>query len=51
MFLGCIFIRCVLNKEIYDVIREVEGVGGFIGLKVGNMLVFLFFIFYVCVMV
>ncbi|CAH8356373.1 unnamed protein product [Eruca vesicaria subsp. sativa] len=36
VFPGCIFIRCVLNKEIHDAIREVEGVGGFIGSKVGN---------------
>ncbi|KAG2245852.1 hypothetical protein Bca4012_069100 [Brassica carinata] len=36
VFPGCIFIRCILNKEIHDAIREVEGVGGFIGSKVGN---------------
>lgn len=51
VFPGCIFIRCVLNKEIHDAIREVEGVGGFIGSKVGNTLVFSLFILYVCVMV
>ncbi|XP_010486481.1 PREDICTED: uncharacterized protein LOC104764615 [Camelina sativa] len=36
VFPGCIFIRCILNKEIHDSIREVDGVGGFIGSKVGN---------------
>ncbi|CAH2054420.1 unnamed protein product [Thlaspi arvense] len=36
VFPGCIFIRCILNKEIHDSIRECDGVGGFIGSKVGN---------------
>jgi len=36
VFPGCIFIRCILNKEIHDSIRDVDGVGGFIGSKVGN---------------
>ncbi|CAA7033606.1 unnamed protein product [Microthlaspi erraticum] len=36
VFPGCIFIRCILNKEIHDSIRDCEGVGGFIGSKVGN---------------
>ncbi|KFK38307.1 hypothetical protein AALP_AA3G097000 [Arabis alpina] len=36
VFPGCIFIRCILNKEVHDSIREVDGVGGFIGSKVGN---------------
>ncbi|GKV52650.1 hypothetical protein SLEP1_g59223 [Rubroshorea leprosula] len=36
LFPGCVFLRCVLNKEIHDFIREIEGVGGFVGSKVGN---------------
>ncbi|KAK3226235.1 hypothetical protein Dsin_006097 [Dipteronia sinensis] len=36
IFPGCIFLRCVLNKEIHDSIRECDGVGGFVGSKVGN---------------
>lgn len=36
LFPGCIFLRCVLNKEIHDFVRECDGVGGFIGSKVGN---------------
>ncbi|KAK3031349.1 hypothetical protein RJ639_036057 [Escallonia herrerae] len=36
LFPGCVFLRCVMNKEIHDFIRECEGVGGFIGSKVGN---------------
>ncbi|CAN8259977.1 unnamed protein product [Cochlearia groenlandica] len=36
VFPGCIFIRCILNKEIHDSIRDCDGVGGFIGSKVGN---------------
>ncbi|KAE8686972.1 MIP18 family protein [Hibiscus syriacus] len=36
LFPGCVFLRCVLNKEIHDFIREVDGVGGFVGSKVGN---------------
>ncbi|KAF5201292.1 Transcription termination/antitermination protein NusG [Thalictrum thalictroides] len=35
-FPGCIFLRCVLNKELYDTIRECLGIGDFIGSKVGN---------------
>ncbi|KAK7848511.1 hypothetical protein CFP56_004889 [Quercus suber] len=35
-FPGCVFLRCVLNREIHDFIRECEGVGGFVGSKVGN---------------
>ncbi|KAE8696539.1 MIP18 family protein [Hibiscus syriacus] len=33
LFPGCVFLRCVLNKEIHDFIREVDGVGGFVGSK------------------
>ncbi|XP_078442331.1 plastid transcriptionally active 13 [Wolffia australiana] len=33
---GCAFLHCVLNKEIHDFVREVDGVGGFLGSKVGN---------------
>ncbi|XP_061336626.1 uncharacterized protein LOC133283736 [Gastrolobium bilobum] len=36
LFPGCIFLRCVLNKELHDFIREYDGIGGFIGAKVGN---------------
>lgn len=36
LFPGCIFLRCVLNKELHDFVREYDGVGGFIGSKVGN---------------
>lgn len=36
LFPGCIFFRCVLNKELHDFVREYDGVGGFIGSKVGN---------------
>ncbi|XP_052173649.1 uncharacterized protein LOC127788968 [Diospyros lotus] len=36
LFPGCVFLRCILNKEIHDFIREYDGVGGFVGSKVGN---------------
>lgn len=36
LFPGCIFLHCVLNKEIHDFVREVIGIGGFLGSKVGN---------------
>lgn len=36
LFPGCIFLRCVMNKELHDFIRECDGVGGFVGSKVGN---------------
>lgn len=36
IFPGCVFLNCVLNKEVHDFIRECDGVGGFIGSKVGN---------------
>ncbi|KAF8402732.1 hypothetical protein HHK36_010821 [Tetracentron sinense] len=36
IFPGCVFLRCVLNKEMHDFIRECDGVGGFVGSKVGN---------------
>ncbi|KAF3448881.1 hypothetical protein FNV43_RR09597 [Rhamnella rubrinervis] len=36
LFPGCVFLRCILNKEIHDFIRECNGVGGFVGSKVGN---------------
>ncbi|KAJ8753772.1 hypothetical protein K2173_000026 [Erythroxylum novogranatense] len=36
IFPGCVFLWCVLNKEIHDFIRECDGVGGFVGSKVGN---------------
>ncbi|XP_042510343.1 transcription termination/antitermination protein NusG [Macadamia integrifolia] len=36
LFPGCVFLRCVLNKEIHDFIRECDRVGGFVGSKVGN---------------
>ncbi|KAG8376979.1 hypothetical protein BUALT_Bualt09G0120600 [Buddleja alternifolia] len=36
LFPGCVFLRCEMNKEMHDFIRECDGVGGFIGSKVGN---------------
>ncbi|XXG40646.1 hypothetical protein AAC387_Pa01g1313 [Persea americana] len=36
LFPGCIFLHCVLNREIHDFVRECIGVGGFLGSKVGN---------------
>ncbi|KAH6762017.1 plastid transcriptionally active 13 [Perilla frutescens var. hirtella] len=36
LFPGCVFLKCVMNKEVHDFIRECDGVGGFIGSKVGN---------------
>ncbi|XP_038686716.1 uncharacterized protein LOC119986217 [Tripterygium wilfordii] len=36
IFPGCVFLRCVLNREIHYFIRECDGVGGFVGFKVGN---------------
>lgn len=36
LFPGCVFLKCVLNKEIHDFIREFDRVGGFVGSKVGN---------------
>ncbi|GAA0162742.1 hypothetical protein LIER_18770 [Lithospermum erythrorhizon] len=36
MFPGCVFLRCVMNKDIHDFVRECDGVGGFVGSKVGN---------------
>ncbi|CAN6581357.1 unnamed protein product [Malus baccata var. baccata] len=36
LFPGCVFIRCVLDKELHDFIRECDGVAGFVGSKVGN---------------
>ncbi|KAH9325513.1 hypothetical protein KI387_005691 [Taxus chinensis] len=35
---GCLFIRCLLNKEIHDFIRSSPGVRGFSGTKFGNSL-------------
>ncbi|XP_028783554.1 uncharacterized protein LOC114739637 [Neltuma alba] len=37
LFPGCIFLRCVLNKELHDFIREYDGIGGFLGSKVGSI--------------
>lgn len=36
LFPGCFFLHCLLDKELHDFIRECDGVGGFIGSKVGN---------------
>ncbi|KAJ4970337.1 hypothetical protein NE237_003436 [Protea cynaroides] len=36
LFPGCVFLRCVMNKEIHDFIRECDGIRGFVGSKVGN---------------
>ncbi|XP_019162506.1 PREDICTED: uncharacterized protein LOC109158999 [Ipomoea nil] len=37
LFPGCMFLKCVLNKDIHDFIRECDGIGGFVGSKVGNI--------------
>lgn len=37
MFPGYLFIRCPLNKEIHDFIRNTPRVRGFVGRKVGSM--------------
>ncbi|CAI9098367.1 OLC1v1034999C1 [Oldenlandia corymbosa var. corymbosa] len=37
VFPGCVFLRCVLNKDVHDFVRdEIDGIGGFVGAKVGN---------------
>lgn len=36
LFPGCVFLQCVLNKDVHDFIRECDGIGGFVGSKVGN---------------
>ncbi|CAA6661700.1 unnamed protein product [Spirodela intermedia] len=36
LFPGCAFLHCVLNKELHDFVRECDGIGGFLGSKVGN---------------
>ncbi|XP_068644863.1 uncharacterized protein [Aristolochia californica] len=36
LFPGCVFLWCTLNKAIHDFVRECNGVGGFLGSKVGN---------------
>ncbi|XP_077217497.1 plastid transcriptionally active 13 isoform X1 [Tasmannia lanceolata] len=36
LFPGCVFFRCVLNREIHDFVRECNGIGGFLGSRVGN---------------
>ncbi|KAK7390611.1 hypothetical protein VNO78_25933 [Psophocarpus tetragonolobus] len=36
LFPGCVFLRCVMNKDLHDFIREYDGVGGFLGSRVGN---------------
>lgn len=36
LFPGCLFLRCVMDRELHDFIREFEGVGGFLGTRVGN---------------
>ncbi|KAL2920630.1 Transcription termination/antitermination protein NusG [Bienertia sinuspersici] len=36
IFPGCVFLKCVMNKEMHDFIRETDGIGGFVGSKVGN---------------
>lgn len=36
LFPRCVFLRCVMNREVHDFVREVEGIAGFIGSKVGN---------------
>lgn len=36
LFPGCVFLRCVMNKELHDFVKEYDGIGGFLGSKVGN---------------
>ncbi|KAF5785653.1 putative ribosomal protein L2, domain 2 [Helianthus annuus] len=37
LYPGCVFIHCILNRELHNFIREdCEGVGGFVGRMVGN---------------
>ncbi|KAG9453257.1 hypothetical protein H6P81_006161 [Aristolochia fimbriata] len=36
LFPGCVFLWCELNKTIHDFVRECNGVGGFLGSRVGN---------------
>ncbi|CAA0836325.1 plastid transcriptionally active 13 [Striga hermonthica] len=36
LYPGCVFLRCVMNKDVHDCIRECRGVGGFIGFMVGK---------------
>ncbi|KAM7254876.1 hypothetical protein ACFE04_020117 [Oxalis oulophora] len=36
IFPGCVFLQCVMNREVHDFLREVEGVSGFVGAKVGT---------------
>ncbi|KAE9447698.1 hypothetical protein C3L33_20379, partial [Rhododendron williamsianum] len=36
LYPGSVFLRCVLNTEIHDFVRECRGVGGFVANKVGN---------------
>ncbi|KAL6987706.1 hypothetical protein U1Q18_013455 [Sarracenia purpurea var. burkii] len=36
LFPGCVFLWCVMNKEVHDSIRECDGIRGFVGSKVGN---------------
>lgn len=36
LFPGNLFLWCVLDKEMHDFIRECDGIGGFVGSKVGN---------------
>ncbi|KAI4339074.1 hypothetical protein MLD38_024055 [Melastoma candidum] len=36
LFPGCIFLNVVLNRELHDFIRDCDGVGGFVGSKVGS---------------
>lgn len=36
LFPGCVFLYCVLNKELHDYVKECDGVGGFVGSKVGS---------------
>ncbi|CAH9130582.1 unnamed protein product [Cuscuta epithymum] len=36
LFPGNAFVRCMMNREIHNFIKDYEGIGGFIGSKVGN---------------
>lgn len=36
LYPGCVFLHCILNRELHNFIRECDGVGGFVGRMVGN---------------
>lgn len=36
LFPSNVFLRCIMNKDIHDFVRESAGIGGFVTTKVGN---------------